>query len=80
MRTLKVPTLEPGGLFQDYDLHKVQSLDLPLVENLEMDALSLNYWMTKFVQGVAKPSKERYPQIVCYFVNVVVVLVYKYVH
>ena len=80
MRTLKVPTLEPGGLFQDYDLHKVQSLDVPLVENLEMDALSLNYWMTKFVQGVVKPSKERYPQIVCYFVNVVVVLVYKYVH
>ena len=80
MRTLKVPTLEPGGLFQDYDLHKVQSLDVPLVENLEMDALSLNYWMTKFVQGVVNPSKERYPQIVCYFVNVVVVLVYKYVH
>ena len=30
----------------------------------------LNDWMTKFVQGVAKPSKERYPpktlfQIVC---------------
>ena len=80
MRTFKVPTLEPGGLFQDYDLHKVQSLDVPFVENLEMDALSLNYWMTKFVQGVVNPSKERYPQIVCYFVNVVVVLVYKYVH
>ena len=75
-----MPTLEPGGLFQDYDLHKVQSLDVPLVENLEMDALSLNYWMTKFVQGEVNPSKERYPRILCYFVNVVVVLVYKYVH
>ena len=26
-----------------------------------MDALSLNYWLTKFIQDVAKPSKERYP-------------------
>ena len=35
-----------------------------------MDALSVNYWLTKFVEEVAKPSKERYPpktlyQIVC---------------
>lgn len=54
----KVPTLEPGGLFKEYDLHKVQSLEIPLVQ---MDALSVNYWLTKFVQEVAKPSKERYP-------------------
>ena len=55
VRTLKVPTSEPctGGLFRDYDLYKVQSLDEPLVE---MDALSLNYWMMKFVQQVSKPS------------------------
>lgn len=26
-----------------------------------MDALSVNYWKTKFVQEVAKPSKERDP-------------------
>ena len=63
----KVATLEPGGLFKEYDLHKVQSLEIPL---LQMDALSVNYWLTKFVQEVAKPSKERYPpktiyQIVC---------------
>ena len=35
-----------------------------------MDALGLTYWLTKFIQEVAKPSKERYPaktlyQIVC---------------
>ena len=59
--------MEPGGLFKNYDLHKVQSLEFPL---LEMDALSLNYWLAKFIQEVAKPSKERYPprtiyQIVC---------------
>ena len=63
----KVATLEPGGLFKEYDLHKVQSLEIPL---LQMDALSVNYWLTKFVEEVAKPSKERYPpktlyQIVC---------------
>ena len=27
---------------------------------MEMSALSVNYWPTKFVQEVAKPSKERY--------------------
>ena len=31
----------------------MESLDTPLVE--------INYWLTKFVQEVAKPSKERYP-------------------
>ena len=46
---------------------KFSSLEIPLVP---MDALSVNYWLTKFVQEVAKPSKERYPpktlyQIVC---------------
>ena len=35
-----------------------------------MDASSLNYWLIKFIQEVAKPSKERYQaktlyQIVC---------------
>lgn len=66
-RFLKVATLEPGGLFKEYDLHRVQSLETPL---FQMDALSVNYWLTKFVQEVDKPSKERYPpktlyQIVC---------------
>ena len=28
---------------------------------MELSALSVNYWLTKFVQEVAKPSKERYP-------------------
>ena len=53
--------MELGGLFKEYDLHKVQSLEIPL---------HVNYWLTKFVEEVAKPSKERYPpktlyQIVC---------------
>ena len=28
---------------------------------VEMSVLSINYWLTKFVQEVAKPSRERYP-------------------
>ena len=41
-----------------------------LVSLVQIDASSLNYWLTKFIQEVAKPSKERYQaktlyQIVC---------------
>ena len=35
------------GLFKTYDFHLVKSLDTPLVE---MSVLSINYWLTKFVQ------------------------------
>ena len=40
-RTIKVPILDPGGLFKDYDLHKVVTVSTGIEE---MDALSLNYW------------------------------------
>ena len=33
---------------------------------MEMSVLSVNYWLTKFVQEVAKPSKERYPSRTLY--------------
>ena len=46
VQSFKVPSLVPDSLFKDCDLHKVHSLDVPLVE---MDVLSLNCWMTKFV-------------------------------
>ena len=41
-----------------------------LVSLVQMDTFSLNYLLTKFIQEVAKPLKERYPaktlhQIVC---------------
>ena len=39
-RFLKVATLEPGGVFKEYDLHRVQSLEIPL---FQMDAVSVNY-------------------------------------
>ena len=53
---VKVPIVEVVGLFKNYDFHQVDSLEKLL---LEMSALSVNYWLTKFVQGVAKPSKQR---------------------
>ena len=41
-----------------------------MVSLVQMDTLSLNYWLTKFIQEVAKPLKERHQaktlhQIVC---------------
>ena len=56
-RCVKEAVVEQG-LFKNYDIKKVQSLNTPL---LYMDATSLNYWLTTFVQEVAKRSKERYP-------------------
>ena len=40
---LKVATLEPGGVFKEYDLHIVQSLEIP---SFQMDAISVNHWLT----------------------------------
>ena len=64
-RDKKVPILDPGGLSKDYELHKVNPVSC---EVEDMDAISLNYWLTKFVMEVAKikDSGERYPpRIVC---------------
>ena len=55
-RLIKVPNVEVSGLFKDYDFHLVQSLDTSLIE---MNAFSLNYWLSKFVQEVAKSSSVR---------------------
>ena len=49
---LKVATLEPGGVFKEYDLHIIQSLEIP---SFQMDAISVNYCLTN---KVTKPSKE----------------------
>ena len=54
-RTIKVPVLDPGGLFRDYDLHNFASVSTGIEE---MDALSLNYWLSKFVMEVAKKTGE----------------------
>ena len=66
-RVLKFPTLEVGNVFKDYELNRVQALDEKLKE---MSAISLNYWLSEFVQEVANKNGGRYPsrtlyQIVC---------------
>ena len=53
---MKVPILDPGGLFKDYELHKVNPVSCEIED---MDAISLNYWLTKFVMEVAKDSGEK---------------------
>jgi len=55
-RTIKVPVLDPGGLFKDYDLHKVAMVSTGIEE---IDAFSLNYRLSKFVMEVAKKTGER---------------------
>ena len=47
VRSVKSPILEVGGVFKEYEFHKVQPLTQPITE---MDALTLNYWLSKFVQ------------------------------
>ena len=56
------------GIFEDCQRDKVQLVTRPIAE---MDALTLNYWLSKFIQEVAKCSKDPYLpktlyQIVCY--------------
>ena len=53
-----MPVLDPRGLFKDYDLHKIAMVSTGIEE---MDALSLNYCLSKFVMEVAKKTGERYP-------------------
>ena len=56
-REQKFCILDAGSVFKDYDFHRVQSLE----EKLEdLDSLSLNYWLTKFVQEVADKNGGRY--------------------
>ena len=57
LREVKVPVLDCGGLFKDYDLRKVTALSADIAG---MDGLSLNYWLSKFVIEVAKKSGGRY--------------------
>ena len=50
---LKVPVLVCGGLFEDYNFHKVTALRADIAG---MEALLLIYWLSKFVMEVAKKS------------------------
>ena len=56
-REQKFCLLDAGSVFKDYDVHRVQSLE----EKLEdLDSLSLNCWLTKFVQEVTNMNGGRY--------------------
>ena len=55
LREAQVLVLDCGGLFKDYDLHKVTALSADIAG---MDALSLNYWLSTFVMEVAKSPVE----------------------
>ena len=56
-REQKFCILDAGSVFKDYDVHRVQSLE----EKLEdLDSLSLNCWLTKFVQEVTNMNGGRY--------------------
>ena len=58
-REPKFSLLDLGSRFKEYDLQRVQSLE----ETLEyLDRLSLNYWLTKFIQEVANKNGGRYPR------------------
>ena len=57
-KRVKVPVLDCGGVFKDYEQHKVCTLRADIAA---MDVLSLNYLLSKFVMEVAKNSGERYP-------------------
>ena len=58
-RKIKVPVLDAGGAFKDCrKLLKVQSLSTDLAS---MDANTLNYWLSKFVQEVANSEWKVYP-------------------
>ena len=47
LREVKVPVLDCGGVFKDYELHKVCTLSADIAA---MDVLSLNYWLSKFAE------------------------------
>ena len=51
LREVKVPVLDCGGFIKDYDLHKVTALSS---NSAGMDALSLNYWLSKFMMDGRK--------------------------
>ena len=44
-RKMKVPISYLGGLFKDYELHKVNPVSC---EIQDMDFITLNYWHTNF--------------------------------
>ena len=62
-RNVKFPNSKVGSIFKDYDFHLVCNVE----DNVEeMDAVSLNFWLAKFVQEVANKNGGRYPSRTLY--------------
>ena len=62
-RSVIAPVLDPGGLLKGYDFHKVAQFSTSIEE---MDAVTFNYCLRKFVMEVAKKSGERCPPTTIY--------------
>ena len=58
VRSVNFPIIEVGEVFKEYELDTVQPLTRPITE---MDALTLNHWLSKLIQEMAKCSKDPYP-------------------
>ena len=66
MHEPKLCILDPVSMFKEYDLHRVQSLE----EKLEdLHSLSLNYWLTKFIQEVANKNGGRYSCVLLFLID-----------
>ena len=55
-RSVIASVLDPGGLLKGYDLHQVAQFSTSIGE---MDAVTFNYCLSKFVMEVVKKSGER---------------------
>ena len=49
VQKVQVPVLDSRGMFKDYDLHYLGVLSTQIEE---MDAMSLNYWLSNFVMDL----------------------------
>ena len=63
-RDKKWPSFEFGGLFKANEIGSEIQIVSTTIE--DMTALSLNYWLSKFVQEVANKSGGRYPSRTLY--------------
>ena len=52
----KIPLLKPGSVFKDH-VHRLQTLEKRLED---LDSLSINSWLIKFVQEVANKTSGHY--------------------
>ena len=58
VRSVKFPIVEIGGVFKEYEFDKVQPLTRPITE---IDALTLNYWLSKFCSRGGKVVQRSIP-------------------